>query len=191
VGQVLHSSTTGHTYEVLEVKKGGFGAVYIVRKEDSGELYAPKTFQARYLWSDEDRERFEREAITWVMLDHHPNIVTARWVERIEGSPCLVLEYVHGGDLAQLLQKGSLPVERALELALQFCDGMAYAHHKLGIVRRDVKPSNCLLAKNGPLKVTDFGLARTFGQAQEEALGLSGLGLGVKTQYTMPLGTLD
>ena len=188
-GQVLYSSTTGAAYDVLEVKKGGFGAVYIARKEDRGTRYALKTFQARYLWSDEDRERFEREALTWVMLDRHPNIVTAHWVERIEGFPCLVLEYVPGGDLAHLLRKGSLPVERSLELTLQFCDGMAYAHRKLGIVHRDVKPANCLLAEDGTLKVTDFGLARAFGKAQEELLELSGVADEVKTQYTTPAGT--
>jgi tetratricopeptide (TPR) repeat protein len=189
VGQTLRSSTSGSTYKVLEVKKGGFGAVYVVQREESGGLYALKTFQARYLWSDEDRERFEREAVTWVMLDRHPNVVAAHWAERIEGFPCLVLEYVPGGDLAQLLQKGPLPVKRALELALQFCDGMAYAHGKLGIVHRDVKPSNCLLTEDGTLKVTDFGLARAFREAQEELLGLSGLGVEVKTQYTTPAGT--
>jgi tetratricopeptide (TPR) repeat protein len=189
VGQVLRGNTTGSVYKVLDVRKGGFGAVYIVRSETSGDTYALKTFQARYLWSDEDRERFEREAITWVMLNRHPNIVTAHWVERIEGFPCLVLEYVPGGDLGQLLQKGPLPVERALELALQFCDGMAYAHGKLGIVHRDVKPSNCLLAEGGTLKVTDFGLARVFGEAQESMLGLSSLGVKARAQYTTPAGT--
>jgi tetratricopeptide (TPR) repeat protein len=189
VGQVLRSGTAQATYRVLEVKKGGFGAVYIVQMGESGARCALKTFQARYLWSDDDRERFEREAVTWVMLDRHPNIVTAHCVERIEGFPCLVLEYVPGGDLERLLRKGPLPVERALELALQFCDGMAYAHEKLGIVHRDVKPANCLLTQDGTLKVTDFGLARAFGQAQEEVLGLSGFGVEVRSQYTTPLGT--
>jgi tetratricopeptide (TPR) repeat protein len=190
VGQMIHSGTGAQTtYEIVDLKKGGFGAVYIVRREESGQLYALKTFQARYLWSDEDRERFEREAVTWVMLDRHPNIVTAHWVERIEGFPCLVLEYVPGGDLAQLLHKGLLPVDRALELALQFCDGMAYARQKLGIVHRDVKPSNCLLAEDGTLKVTDFGLARAFGEAQESMLGLSSLGVKARAQYTTPAGT--
>lgn len=68
-GQVLRSSSTAKNYKVLEVKKGGFGAVYIVSDcADERQLCALKTFQARYLWSDEDRQRFEREALTWVML---------------------------------------------------------------------------------------------------------------------------
>lgn len=187
VGQVLRGETTSLCFEVLNVRKGGFGAVYIVRQQES--LWVLKTFQARYLWSDEDRQRFEREAVTWVMLDRHPNVVYAFGVERIQGSPCLELEYVKGGDLAALLEAGPLPVARAVELALQFCDGMAYAHGKLGLVHRDVKPSNCLLAEDGTLKVTDFGLARAFGEAQEYGLGLVNLGGELKAQYTQTAGT--
>jgi tetratricopeptide (TPR) repeat protein len=188
--EALRSGSSVATYEVLQIKRGGFGVVYIVRDGRSGEIKALKTFQARYLWSDEDRDRFEREAITWLMLDHHPNIVTAQFLEVIEGLPCLTLEYVSGGDLAEVLQKGPLPVERALELALQFCDGMAYAHRQLGLVHRDVKPANCLLAEDGTLKVTDFGLARAFGQGQERLLGISGIGAEVGAQYTTTAGTL-
>jgi tetratricopeptide (TPR) repeat protein len=190
VGDLLRSATTTKRYTVLGVKTGGYGAVYIVRDEGDGRPYALKTFQAQYLWRDEDRERFEREAITWVMLDSHPNIVTAHWVERMEGFPCLVLEYVPGGDLLQLLERETLSMERALELALQFCDGMAYAHRKLRIVHRDVKPENCLLAEDGTLKVTDFGLARAFGQAHEGSLDLRGLAVEARSQYTTPLGTI-
>ncbi len=162
VGQVLRGETTDMRFEVLEVKKGGFGAVYIARQQDT--VWALKTFQGRYLWSDDDRQRFEREAVTWVMLDRHPNVVYAFGVERIQGFPCL-------------------------ELELQFCDGMAYAHSKLGLVHRDVKPSNCLLAEDGTLKVTDFGLARSFGEAQEYGLGLANLGGELKAQYTQAAGT--
>ena len=74
-------------------------------------------------------------------------------------------------------------------MALQFCDGMAYAYRKLGILHRDVKPANCLLAEDGTLKVADFGLARAFGQVQEGLFGLSGLGLEVRAQYTTKAGT--
>ncbi len=190
VGQVLHSTTTRSAFRVLEVKMGGFGAVYIVKdSEHEDQTYALKTFQARYLWSDEDRERFEREALTWVMLDHHPHIVTAHVIEHIEGFTCLRLDYVPGGDLAHTIKQGPLLPVRAIELAFQFCDGMAYAHSKLGIVHRDIKPSNCLLDQDGTLKVTDFGLARAFGEVQEHGLGLAGMGGEIKSQYTTTAGT--
>ena len=191
VGQVLRGSETANVYRVLQAKKGGFGAVCVVEDQSDHSLRVLKTFQGKYLWSDDDRERFEREALTWVMLDRHPNITTAFWAERIEGFPCLVLEYVAGGDLAQALAGAGLAPARALELALQFCDGMSYAHKKLGVVHRDVKPSNCLLAGDGTLKVTDFGLARAFGEAQEEALGLEAFPTDLRSQYTSPAGTLQ
>jgi serine/threonine protein kinase len=186
VGQVVTGQVSSQRYRILEIKKGGFGIVYIA-EDERGIKKAIKTFQARLLWSNADRERFSREALTWVMLDRHPNIVTLEYITDIEGFQCLVLELIAGGDLAGLLEKGPLSVEKALELALQFCDGMAYANKKLGIVHRDIKPANCLLSREGTLKVTDFGLARSFGQAAEESQGLSALGASDK--HTMLGGT--
>jgi tetratricopeptide (TPR) repeat protein len=110
-------------------------------------------------------------------------------MERIEGSPCLVLEYASSHNLAELLRIGQLPLEHALNLALQFCDGMAYAHEKLGIVHRDIKPSNCLVTTGGILKIIDFGLARGFGDVQEEVMYASGLQRNEHLEYSMPLGT--
>lgn len=162
VGRMLRSQLRSVTYEVVDVKAGGFGVVYIVKMDR--DLFALKTFQARYLWKQEDRERFDREATTWVLLDWHPNICRPLRLEKIEGLPFLLLEYVDGGDLAQLIANGTVPVPQALELSFQFCDAMSHANSTRGIVHRDVKPQNCLLTENGVLKVTDFGLARAFGQ---------------------------
>jgi tetratricopeptide (TPR) repeat protein len=191
VGDVLRSSggPSRHGYTVLDVRRGGFGVVYVARLEDMDELVVLKTFQARYLWSDTDRERFAREALTWVGLEPHPHVVSARWLEWIEGFPVLALDFVEGGDLARRLADGPLEPELALDLALQFCDGLAFAHERLGIIHRDVKPANLLLADSDWLKVTDFGLARAFGVATEAALGLAGLAPTVTSLYSSPLGT--
>ncbi|TKG65726.1 tetratricopeptide repeat protein [Prauserella endophytica] len=163
-GQRLRGGRDGH-WLVHGVKQGGFGVVYAVTEEGSGQLRALKTFDARLLWSDEDRRRFEREAVTWLMLDPHPNIVTARWLEYIEGFPCLVMDFAEGGDLGTLLEGGPLEPHLAMQLGLQFCDGMRHAHDQLGLVHRDIKPANCLLSRDGMLMITDFGLARVFGHA--------------------------
>lgn len=186
LGQVLHGDTTLGSFTVLDAKQGGFGTVYFV-KDATGDRYALKTFQAQLLWSDEDRDRFMREAVVWVRLEPHPNVVTAYWVEMIEGFPCLVLEYVEGGDLADALQRGPMERTQALMTGVMFCDGMLHASRQLGIVHRDVKPSNCLLYKGYVPKVADFGLARAFDQALERDLGITGL--SARGEYTTPLGT--
>jgi tetratricopeptide (TPR) repeat protein len=186
IGEVLSAGYTD--YKIVEIKKGGFGIVYIAT-DNKDQPFALKTFQAQYLWIDEDRERFEREVLTWVKLDRHPHIVNAYWMVKIEAFPCLVLEYVPGGDLGRLLRQEHLPMERVLELASQVCDAMSYAHAKLGIVHRDLKPSNCLLTSEGSLKVTDFGLARAFGESQERILDLSEFDPAISAQYTTAAGT--
>lgn len=164
VGQILRVQDEDNwTLRVLDVRKGGFGVVYVVLDDRRSARWALKTFQSRLLWSDEDRKRFEREALTWLMLDRHPNIATAKGLLRIEGQPFIWLEY-YPYTLAQALAKGPLSFNLALHYAIQFCWGMDYAHRKTGIVHRDVKPSNCLLTKDVGLKITDFGLARAFGE---------------------------
>src|SRR5579871_2150923 len=159
-GDVLTSKVTGNAWLVKEVHKGGLGIVYVVEDVPRTVTYALKTFQARYLWSDADRDRFEREALVWVSLRPHPNVVSALWLERIEGLPCLVLEYIPDGDLEHKLENGPLGVEAALPLAFQLCDGLAYLHAKTDISHRDIKPANCML-EGTQLKITDFGLAWT------------------------------
>src|SRR5215211_8229430 len=106
-------------------------------------------------------ERFRREARTVAQLSH-PNIVTV--IDRGEttaGRPFIVFEFVAGQTLDGLLtQRGPLPIEEALQLAISVARGLAFAH-KHGLVHRDVKPHNILLNGDGRPKVTDFGIARS------------------------------
>jgi len=187
--QVIYSGLTGNRWTVLDVKRGGFGAVYKVRDHEDSTIHALKTFQARFIWSEADRNRFIREAATWIRLDPHPNIVRAEWIEVIEEFPCVVQEYVEGGDLADLLSTQTLTVPRALELAIQFCDGMDFAHSTLGIVHRDIKSSNCLITAAGAAKIGDFGLARAFSESRASALDAPGIDASISAQYTTPIGT--
>jgi len=191
LNQTLHLPDLFLGFYVLDIKKGSFGAVYIV--EDllslSSERSALKTFQSRYLWSDEDRKRFEREALHWIMLDRHPNIVNAETLLVIEGFPCLWLEYLPHS-LAELLQNGPLSPKTALELSFQFCDGMFHAHQRMGLVHRDIKPSNCLLTEDAcTLKVSDWGLSRTFADIGKRSLDLAGLSPEIGSQFTSIAGT--
>ncbi|MBC9727908.1 protein kinase domain-containing protein [Streptomyces sp. TRM68367] len=195
LGQTVRSPD--NTYRVLERRMGAHGAVSIVEPEGRSSFfdrvgyrrYVLKTFNLPQPWSEEDRERFANEAKTWVLLERHPNIVTALWVERVEQHHCLLLEYVAGGDLDTALAAGPLALERALRFGLQFCDGMEHASRTLGIMHGDVKAANCLIGDDDTLKVTDFGLAQVFGPAQAVGGRLLELKPKVRAIYMVPGGT--
>jgi serine/threonine protein kinase len=161
-------STIGEQYEVLRVLggegKSGMGVVYACYDRNAGQTYALKTFQDKYLYSDRIRENFRHEALAWVLLDAHPNIVQAVSVEALDNRLFIVLEYIEPDEagrntLTQYLQSPISP-SQAMQWAMQFCDGMAYAASQGVTPHRDIKPDNLMIALDGTLKITDFGLAR-------------------------------
>ncbi len=103
-------------------------------------------------------ERFRREGEALRELNH-PNIVKMLEMLQSDDSYYLIMEYLPGGDLRKLLQRGPLPIHRVLELALDLADALTRAH-RLDIVHRDLKPANVLLAADGSPRLTDFGVAR-------------------------------
>ena len=182
-------------YEIVDRFQGGFGIVYIA---DIGySLVALKTLQSRFLWSEINHQNFYREAMIWMQLGQHPNIVKAIKIDTIRGISFIVLEYIYGGTLSELLRKkGRLSNQRAMIYGKQFCKGMVYANSKLGIVHGDIKASNCLLGSyrtipNGLLKITDFGLSRVFTDINISNLGISNHDTMVNRLYAAPVGTLQ
>ena len=150
-------------WEIFNILEGGAGVVYIVYDHVFKESFAAKTFRDEIsAHSPLIAERFEREAMAWVRLDLRPNVTQARMVEQIERKPYLFLEYVSGGDLGKWIGSPALTddLSQVLRFAVQFCDAMIHAFSKGIHVHRDVKPRNCLITKDGVLKVTDFGLAK-------------------------------
>jgi len=136
--------------------QGGMGAVYLARDARIGRLVALKVLR---LDNEEMRNRFELEAQSAGRLKH-PNIVTIHDYEEYDGNPCLVMEYVEGHTLAEMIQRGDpLPIGRRLDFVEQVCRGLAYAH-AAGIVHRDIKPTNLMVDQHGVLKILDFGIAR-------------------------------
>lgn len=144
--------------------KSGMGIVYIVDGEDGA--YAAKTFQHHFARNLPLVQRFLREARTWMLTGFHPNIVHAYFIDIINAVPYIFMQYVEGDDkgrlsLADYLRDGPAPLERALEWAIQCCEGMAHATLSVpGLVHRDLKPENLLITRDGTLKITDFGLVR-------------------------------
>src|SRR6195952_5528655 len=137
----------GH-YKILSmIGKGGMGEVYLGTDTRLGRSVAIK-MSAR-----EFSDRFEREARAISALNH-PNICTLYDV----GPNYLVMELVEGELLSKIVERGPLPLDKALSHAVQIVDALAAAHAK-GVIHRDLKPGNIIITKNGA-KVLDFGLAK-------------------------------
>lgn len=139
--------------------QGGMGRVYKVRHQGWRVDLAVKTPLPEAVQALGGPEDFEREAQTWVSLGLHPHVVSCYYVRRVDGLPRVFIEYVDGGSLLDAIQEGRLDnTEAVLDVAIQCAWGLHFAHER-GLVHRDVKPANFLLAADGTVKVTDFGLA--------------------------------
>lgn len=144
-------------YHVLEeIGIGGMGKVYKGLDKLTQQEVAIKSLKAE-LVSPEMIERFQREGQALRDLNH-PNIVKMLDAIEDENQHYLIMEYVAGGDLRQLLLHETLSVERVLMLGIEIADALTRAHH-LHIIHRDIKPGNVLIADDGTPRLTDFGVA--------------------------------
>jgi serine/threonine protein kinase len=139
--------------------KGGMGEVYLARDLKLKREVAIKILPEEFSRDADRASRFQYEAEALASLNH-PNIAAIYDLEETDGIRFLVLEFVEGATLADLLNKrGKLPVDEALAIARQICEAVAAAHQK-SIVHRDLKPANIKVMANGKVKVLDFGLAK-------------------------------
>jgi formylglycine-generating enzyme required for sulfatase activity/serine/threonine protein kinase len=147
-------------YLILDrLGSGGMGQVFRARHRRMDRVVAVKVLQKKSVDSPEAIARFQREMKAAAKLAH-PNIVTAHDADEAAGLHFLVMEYVAGSDLAQVVKdQGPMAVGQALNCVLQAARGLAHAHAK-GVVHRDIKPSNLLLDSEGVVKILDMGLAR-------------------------------
>ncbi len=145
-------------FEILSLLgTGGMGEVYRALDTRLQRDVAIKVL-SEHLASDPVRlKRLGREARTLAGLNH-PNVAQIHHLERAHGRDFLVLEYVPGHDLAQLIARGPMDQRAALAFALQFAEGLEAAHDA-GVIHRDIKPANLRITPDGVLKVLDFGLA--------------------------------
>ena len=143
-----------HYRIVSKLGEGGMGAVYRATDTKLNRDVAVKVLPESFAGDPDRMARFQREAQVLASLNH-PNIAAIYGVEE----RALVLELVEGSTLAERIESGPMAMEEALPLIGQLIDALEYAHEK-GIVHRDLKPSNIKLARDGRLKVLDFGLAK-------------------------------
>lgn len=173
--QLSEGEQIGGRYEVVRLLgSGGLAEVYLVRHLELGGLHAIKILAAD---TEEDRERLLREGRIQAQL-RHPNLVPVTDVIRDDSRVGLLMEYVEGSTLQQLLsERGPLPLSEALALFDGIVRGVAAAHSH-GILHRDLKPANVLLAQSpatdggqGPVpKVTDFGIAKLLEDGSSDTL---------------------
>ncbi|MEW6220776.1 MAG: serine/threonine-protein kinase, partial [Thermodesulfobacteriota bacterium] len=160
-------------YQVESVLEGGMGRVAIARHLGWGVRMAIKSPRPEVLADREGVERILKEAHAWVQMGMHPHVAYCYYVLTIGGAPCLFIEYVDGGSLADWIKAGRCGDLRTnLSLAIQFCHGMEHTHSQ-GIIHRDIKPANILITKDALLKITDFGMLRLVSD-RTTAAGLGG-----------------
>jgi eukaryotic-like serine/threonine-protein kinase len=173
-------------YEVVsQIGAGGMGEVYKAKDTRLGRTVAIKILPPELSADPDRRARFEREAKTIAGLTH-PHICTLYDVGRgvptsagggrgAEGGKAgtaidyLVIEFLEGATLAARLEKGALPLEQALSIAIEIADALSAAHRH-GVIHRDLKPANVMLTKSGA-KLLDFGLAKLTGRGEHAAAG--------------------
>ena len=135
-------------YEIVApLGAGGMGEVWRARDPRLGRDVAIKALPELFARDPERLARFEREAKLLASLSH-PNIAGIHGLEEVEGHRYLVLEFVEGETLAARLARGPLPLDEALEIAAQIAAGVEAAHES-GVVHRDLKPGNVMLAPGG------------------------------------------
>ena len=163
-------------YRLVELIGGGaMGSVWLGRDEVLHREVAVKLLLDRTSLAgeamDEAHERARREARITARL-HHPNAVTVYDVVEQDGAPVLVMEYVPGSSLATVLATdGPLPPAKVAGIGAQVAAALAEAH-RVGVVHRDIKPGNVLIAPDGKVKLVDFGISRAVGDVVLTATGL-------------------
>ncbi|MCB9418665.1 MAG: serine/threonine protein kinase [Ardenticatenaceae bacterium] len=156
-------------YQLLErVGSGGMARVYKAQDRALGRIVAVKMLHESLTGDQGFLQRFQQEAHAAANLTH-PNIVTVHDIGQDRNHYYIVMEYVEGQTLKQIIRQYNqtghpMPVSRALDLTIQICAGIGYAH-RADLVHCDVKPQNVLITRDDRVKVADFGIARAISEA--------------------------
>lgn len=153
-------------YEIIKtIGEGGMANVYLANDEILERKVAIKVLRGDLSNDEKFIRRFKREALSVSNLSH-PNIVEVYDVGEEDGNYYIVMEYIEGKTLKQLLQKrGALTLTEVIDIMSQLTDGLAHAHEAY-IIHRDIKPQNIMIEDNGLIKITDFGIAMALNSTQ-------------------------
>ena len=188
IGQAksLVGQTLSHYQIVSLLGHGGMGVVYKARDTHLDRFVAIKLLPSEIVADPERKSRFVQEAKAASALNH-PNVITIHDILNDEGRDFIVMEYVGGKTLAQLIPRKGMKLNDALKYAIQIADGLSKAH-AAGIIHRDLKPGNIMVTGEGLVKVLDFGLAKLTKWPQLGQTGETDT-LQPQTEQGMILGT--
>ena len=163
-GGSLHliGQTISHYRILARLGEGGMGTVYRAQDLRLGREAALKFLPAGMSTDPQARKRLLKEAQAASRLNH-PSIATIYEVNESEELPFIAMELVNGESLKQILQRGALPPQQLLDIALQIAEGLSEAH-RAGVCHRDIKPANIMLDSKARVKILDFGLATLAGR---------------------------
>ena len=163
---IVKGAKINDRYQIIKtLGEGGMANVYLAHDTILDRSVAVKVLRGDLASDDKFVRRFQREALSASSLSH-PNIVEMYDVGEDEGQYYIVMEYVDGKTLKQLLKvRGHLSVTEVVDIMLQLTDGMAHAHDSY-IIHRDIKPQNIMILANGVIKITDFGVATALNSTQ-------------------------
>ena len=163
---IMKGQKINDRYQIIKtIGEGGMANVYLAYDTILDRNVAVKVLRGDLAQDEKFVRRFQREALSASSLSH-PNIVEVYDVGEDNGQYYIVMEYIEGKHLKQLLKKrGNLTVTEVIDIMLQITDGMALAHDSY-IIHRDIKPQNIMILENGLVKITDFGIAMAMNAAQ-------------------------
>ncbi|MEZ5236566.1 MAG: Stk1 family PASTA domain-containing Ser/Thr kinase [Acidimicrobiales bacterium] len=165
------------------IARGGMAEVYLARDQLLDRPVAIKVLFPEFAVDPSFVERFRREAQAAANLNH-PAIVGVYDWGSYEGTYFIVMEYVRGRALAEILRaEGTLHPDRAADIATDIAGALSFAHRN-GVVHRDIKPGNVLISPQGQVKVTDFGIARAMTASSNENLTQTGSVMGTATYFS-------
>lgn len=199
VRQILGREESERYFFLRNISSGGMGQVDLIVRRESGfsRLYAAKQLHAQYRNDTDFCAMFLDEARVAGLM-HHPNVVSVLDFAEHETGPYLVMEYVDGISLKDVILQAPVPIEIVVELARQTALGLHAAHElrspegqPLSLVHRDVSPQNILVGYDGLVRVTDFGIAKMYGRANRTATGVLKGKMGYMSPEQLRFEALD
>ena len=165
-------------YRILsKLGEGGMGTVYLADQFAINRKVALKILNPDYARDEDFIRRFRQEATLAASLSHYNVVTVFDFDQADDGSLYIVMEYVDGRSLAEVIQNNPMAVDSAIKLAIQIAEGLSAAH-RAGVIHRDIKPENIMVVGGKTIKLMDFGIARLRDSAASTKLTQAGMIMG-------------